>query len=130
MIPVICRRVLENSRSTGGAGAPHHLPNNQRGCVEASGGKNSQSSLSELRRSPQPTNTTTATTTTTAGSPEPQYTDPRSGRVFRESLCIFISSRMWWLITLAFESLDRKGSCLEMLLKEDVSPEFVNEPLV
>lgn len=41
------------------------------------GGKASHSSLSELRRSPQPTNTTTATTTTTTASPEPQYTDPR-----------------------------------------------------
>ncbi|XP_045123190.1 tyrosine-protein kinase Dnt-like isoform X2 [Portunus trituberculatus] len=56
------------------------IPNNRRGGVagEVAGlGKASHSSLSELRRSPQPTNTTTATTTTTTASPEPQYTDPR-----------------------------------------------------
>ncbi|XP_068239049.1 tyrosine-protein kinase RYK-like isoform X1 [Palaemon carinicauda] len=74
------RRGVENNRASVG-GRNQSLPNNQRGGAGTSGGKNSQSSLSELRRSPQPTNTTTATTTTTTGSPEPQYTDPRQGDV-------------------------------------------------
>lgn len=60
-------------RSTAGGG---NVPNNQVSGDSGAAGKTSQSSLSELRRSPQPTNTT-ATTTTTTGSPEPQYTDPR-----------------------------------------------------
>lgn len=78
------RRGAGNDRQTGrtlGDRGNQNLPNNQRGGAEALGAKNSQSSLSELRRSPQPTNTTTATTTTTTGSPEPQYTDPRQGDV-------------------------------------------------
>ncbi|KAK7086435.1 hypothetical protein SK128_011940 [Halocaridina rubra] len=81
--PNIGRRGVGN-RSEGRAvstRSTQNVPNNQRGGAEATGGKNSQSSLSELRRSPQPTNTTTATTTTTTGSPEPQYTDPRQGDV-------------------------------------------------
>lgn len=80
----------------GNVGLSQSLPNNQRNGADFGGArKTSQSSLSELRRSPQPTNTTTATTTTTTGSPEPQYTDPRQSdisakltglRVARESL--------------------------------------------
>lgn len=66
----------------GASGMQAAVPNNQRGTVVGQGaaGKTSHSSLSELRRSPQPTTTTTATTTTTTASPEPQYTDPRLGK--------------------------------------------------
>lgn len=68
-------------RSTAGGG---NVPNNQVSGDSGGAGKTSQSSLSELRRSPQPTNTT-ATTTTTTGSPEPQYTDPRLSKWDRGS---------------------------------------------
>ncbi|XP_063607805.1 tyrosine-protein kinase Dnt-like [Penaeus indicus] len=65
------QRTIGRSTASGG-----NVPNNQVSGDSGGAGKTSQSSLSELRRSPQPTNTT-ATTTTTTGSPEPQYTDPR-----------------------------------------------------
>ncbi|XP_027227663.1 tyrosine-protein kinase Dnt [Penaeus vannamei] len=65
------QRTVGRSAASGG-----NVPNNQVSGDSGGAGKTSQSSLSELRRSPQPTNTT-ATTTTTTGSPEPQYTDPR-----------------------------------------------------
>ncbi|KAK4309695.1 hypothetical protein Pmani_018693 [Petrolisthes manimaculis] len=69
---------LERGRG-GASGMQSTVPNNQRvvGVGQGAAGKTSHSSLSELRRSPQPTTTTTATTTTTTASPEPQYTDPR-----------------------------------------------------
>ncbi|XP_050735621.1 tyrosine-protein kinase Dnt-like [Eriocheir sinensis] len=76
------RRGTAGARNSSGPTAA--VPNNRRGGAGLGevpgpgvGGKASHSSLSELRRSPQPTNTTTATTTTTTASPEPQYTDPR-----------------------------------------------------
>ncbi|XP_042215870.1 uncharacterized protein LOC121862007 [Homarus americanus] len=80
------RRAGSSQRSGGGrqgnVGLAQSVPNNQRGGADIGGvGKTSQSSLSEMRRSPQPTNTTTATTTTTTGSPEPQYTDPRQSDI-------------------------------------------------
>nr|XP_045619695.1 tyrosine-protein kinase Dnt-like [Procambarus clarkii] len=80
------RRTGSGQRSASGRhgnlGLNENVPNNQRTAADIAGvGKTSQSSLSEMRRSPQPTNTTTATTTTTTGSPEPQYTDPRQSDI-------------------------------------------------
>ncbi|XP_053647694.2 tyrosine-protein kinase Dnt isoform X2 [Cherax quadricarinatus] len=80
------RRTGSSQRSTSGnqssVAVRQDVPNNQRGNIDIGGiGKTSHSSLSEMRRSPQPTNTTTATTTTTTGSPEPQYTDPRQSDI-------------------------------------------------
>ena len=77
---------LFRSCNEGAAGRQGTVPNNQRNI-----NKNSQSSLSEIRRSPQATNTTSATTTTTtAASPEPQCSDPRQGKS-----CFYIVSYLF-----------------------------------
>lgn len=111
------RNNRQSGRSSNGTrnNATAVLPNNQRGLGSASVpvGKNSQSSLSELRRSPQPTNTTTATTTTTTGSPEPQFTDPRLGDVSAKLAGLRVSEDSLQLLELDMEgTFGRVYHCL------------------
>ncbi|CAL4067468.1 unnamed protein product, partial [Meganyctiphanes norvegica] len=105
-----------NNRQSGRSNnATAVVPNNQRGISSAAipMGKNSQSSLSELRRSPQPTNTTTATTTTTTASPEPQYIDPRLGDVSAKLAGLRVSEDSLQLLELEMEgTFGRVYHCL------------------